>query len=1194
MNDIVAEFASSYYKSGETRPNGFSLYDLKQYHVVAGSVFSDEYNETLDSATLVLDHVKKEDRLVDIEPYEYVHVFDKNHPEDFDRIYLVDNFSEQEKNINQHLFSYTISLMSETKLLEKIQCPNVAITHRVQQGATEYLSIYEHMKRYMELYVPYAKMRKSDGTGWEYRQIITIPDTNSSFYTKFNIDCADMAFNMPTLRQLLTTLMQQVGCIPVVRRGVLSYLNLRAEPVSFGRETDDDFTVSRIQRSLSSDSYANTLVNISDNVLDSGNKVISETLGFRDKDNSLLKQQENLYLETKFPIYKITKGIINIPMTVKGVTGSTVNSYNTIELVDSYRGFRSLLTLTDAVGSPNAQGKLHIQLDFSHNQTSGDVSVNYYMYDVEVWAYSSTGSLIGSLATGPSNYLYIDSVSPRATLDLNISYVTGMFFVMTLNVKTVIYNGDEGSYTFYTDDYNPPTGQYQQIQWISDTTQIGTQKFNIMRSFDITPIFQENSVRQNLKTNFKDMPLYINTALNLHPDHVIEALATFYYGTVGYTIGSNRISGFSNSYSETFSKIFGPLTVAKTFIEVIIYYTALTSPEISPTEFCDEIYAKYGIKLFPSFFTGTTQSYMEFDKRTYFTFAALTFDIEYQPLNSFNLSFSKQNRDIPYAIQQLDTNASGLTDFDRLVLREQETVDRIGNVILSVSQRTKDLSQIRGNPTGDFSLTYFLDDLNRDGDYDDPNETRKYILFKRQIAVNDYYYDVSYTGMENAILKDYFTSIRTKYRAYELVDYNQSVLRKERDTIYVGLMSEGYIKGGGSDNLHFEWDSNYSAFVDGFTYYVHNINEFGSGQKIYSKKIKYVCEFGIGSNLVDTGTNDMFTIVKNDISTITSKNILAFIYENSDNAGSGTFIPNVDYSTYYTITALHFDSDLEEAQVCGIPQRWQIWWDKYADKHPVLFTGSLNISQSVINSQMTLSVGAWLPIINYQYEGSSPWSGTSDHSKKFSIGTATIDNDFPSSGGNYARVFYKDYSERINHTVQFVYYTDDPEHIAWTEEFIANCSLAQKANDINVASTGLSLICKEATDAPLDTDTNWYEGVPSGASWWPTYQQLIDNNASYTDYINIVNEGSSYCIEVTWHTYNVITVASYNYINGKNMYKNLISFKKPEGAGAATRFYITFNDTKSNFVLDREQSGLLRKVAKVEYNGITNRGIIDL
>ena len=417
-NNVVAYFSSSLDSKGH----------FKEYRAVSGSTFNDEYSEILDSGTLVLSQIRKENRLFTIKPYDYVHVVNKKDPSKFNKYYYVDNFNEKENNIKEHLFGYTINLMSETKILEKIQCPNLTITHDVNNGEIQKLSIYEHIRRYMELYVPKIKYCDDDET-WHYEPLIKMPSANagvvttttinvdfsssdfepaevpdvyvleissneltdvsdyssvvikstvceggvvlnnlsssfnpithkievygetenvgsgtivityeyegfSEFYNRFSANCADMSFSAPTLRQLLTTLMQQVGCIPTVKNRTLNFLDFQKEAVPFGYDSETrqvDYTlhntVNFIRRNLSSDSFVNTLANLSDNVLDSENEVICETLCFRDSNNVLLRQQENLKLETSLPIYKVNKCIMHGSGTNTGLLSSSYGCF---------------------------------------------------------------------------------------------------------------------------------------------------------------------------------------------------------------------------------------------------------------------------------------------------------------------------------------------------------------------------------------------------------------------------------------------------------------------------------------------------------------------------------------------------------------------------------------------------------------------------------------------------------------------------------------------------------------------------------------------------------------------------------------------------------------------------------------------------------------------------------------------------
>ena len=94
-------------------------------------------------------------------------------------------------------------------------------------------------------------------------------EDKSPFYKRFNVSCADMPLTAPTMRQLLTTLMQQVGCIPTVENRVLGFLDFQVEPTKFGGEKgyNVNHTINYVQKSCSGDSAANNLVKISENVL---------------------------------------------------------------------------------------------------------------------------------------------------------------------------------------------------------------------------------------------------------------------------------------------------------------------------------------------------------------------------------------------------------------------------------------------------------------------------------------------------------------------------------------------------------------------------------------------------------------------------------------------------------------------------------------------------------------------------------------------------------------------------------------------------------------------------------------------------------------------------------------------------------------------------------------------------------------
>ena len=271
MNEITLYFSSNH----ET-----------PYYPVSGSVFTDEFNETLGSATIVLDNISHSDRLTNLESYEYVEILKSNDNGEEVSFMLVDNFVEKIQNIvddvEKTIYHYDISLMSETKLLEKIQLPNLAITHSLVNGQK---TIYDYIIQYMTLYNPKVKMITGENT-WEYTGFIKID--NEKLKNRFgNTKCADLSLSKPTLRQLLTSLMIQEKCIPIIKNRTLDFIDFTEKPTIF----EKDETINFIVKSQASDSFINTIVSTDSQVLSSDNYVLSETIGFRDKNSVLLKQK---------------------------------------------------------------------------------------------------------------------------------------------------------------------------------------------------------------------------------------------------------------------------------------------------------------------------------------------------------------------------------------------------------------------------------------------------------------------------------------------------------------------------------------------------------------------------------------------------------------------------------------------------------------------------------------------------------------------------------------------------------------------------------------------------------------------------------------------------------------------------------------------------------------------------------------
>lgn len=1105
-NNLVALFSNSLNANGT----------FKEYKVVSGSVFNEEYNETLDSASLVLSQVELKDRLINIKPYDYVRVYDKSGNSSYDRLFLVDNFDEKENNINEHIFGYTINLMSETKWLEKIQCPNLAITHEIKNGKSTKKTIYKKIKEYMELYVPKIKY-SSDGISRDYVPLISCPDENSEFARRFDVPCADTGSANFTLRQLLTLLMQQVGCIPIVRNRVLGFLDFQKDAVPLGNgDYTLDNTVNYVRRSLSSDSFANTLVNISENVLDSENEVIAETLCFRDKSSVLLKQTQNLYLETTFPIYKINKCILHAAGKNKG--GYVSSNYgcfvplaSNIWREDEGTNYwiPQCFYSWSSVDTTNltATWSLFVASNASHGAYVRNAKIHFVgqkpnssYYEIEVReiedflinaAYNTRvdNFTFGIPGSGDETTIMACILEKTFTnLDSRVVafWVEGYF---EQNVATDPKTQDFIFFKFSRAEENKkvePSPADTPLLWPYGPLTLGAAgsgnvgacaavTFDLRlltgtRDWDITKLIVEESARQLLDRNIVDMA----NAMADPSTWTVENLSKYVYGTVGYQIGSKTISGFSTVYNIGSATPLGWIARDYTYIENIITilpgdWSSTTTEDL--TEFFAglPIYETTSTNTYPSpplsedlrngtvinlgyeYLNTTSNSFISFGDGTqpnkYGSFATYFVDLYYQPLNSFNLSYVKSDEPIDINISQYDSNSSGLTDFDRLSVHEQEQVDRIGNETLSITQRTDNFDNIQ---TFDNGPLYYLNDDNRDGNITSADRNIKYIIFKRSFTINNNCFNVSYVGSKDAVLKNYFTSIRTKYRAYQYIDYNQSVLRKERDTFYVRIAQDYY---NGDDRI---WLGNYTTpDISKLSYWIYDLSN--SSQ---TAKVSYECEKDVG--LVydgETGYDTEMQTTKNSVSLITTNNMLGVIYECIDNAGAGTYINQLTTNT----------------NIGGIPQSWQMWGDDYYEKHTVTYVSFIDFYSGAISNDITENqVTVTETYLSYIQKNPIVNDFIDIDIDKYVVFSVVDNNKEDSYSGvdvykNAQRTFYKDLAERINHSVQFIYYAPNND-VLFNEHFIAGAPL------ISRFSTSFDAICAtgkfEIKDTPYNLDTS--------------------------------------------------------------------------------------------------------------------------
>lgn len=1003
----------------------------KEYEAVVGTaILTEEFGETLDSFSCVLDGIGEGDRLLKAKPYERVLVrnaSDDGYP--LKRTMLLDTLTETRQENADGTYKMAVSLMSETKLLEKIQLPNVSVSH-YEDGTSP--TIATKIDDYMTLYCPKWKKKTGDGE-WGYEPIISWDiGKGSALYAKFgDAPASDMSMSAPTLRQALTNLMLQKGCIPQVKDGILSFLDLKEEPGEFLEFSNLTGQV----RAMASDSYATDLVASAKNVLDDGNEVMCETVGFRDRDNVLLKSLENLQIETRLPIYNVTKCIMCYPNRF-GITLYPENSYlytNGKNLTDGdpialcgFNGKISGVENARYIGDGSAGHPMELIAAFYGDNAFQkgslknlkvhfcNLSANHYFKEVASASFFNvaTSTLGGYLIENEADFIQLitlndqnnqsgfgskEYISPTQTAHNFIGYR------ITVDVPQKAIDGD-WEYLWIESDFirssdskafklriplskrNKTAGLVELAIYDSSNASSFSAhyEFEGAMAADITKNVVEKAKREILETDYTDMP-----------SQGLYAASKYRYGTVSYTIGDKKISGFSDNWSEAV----GWWTSQQSTIEAL-WKIAENGGEIG-------VRARWGFADGTSIignWTGTSKIDDVFASNL--KFPRCFFDISYQPLNTMAFTATKTvEDDLPYPLEQADNQDSGTMDFDRLTANEQDKADRIGNETLAIAQVSDTGNDVNA--------------LN--------SQLGNKVCFKRQICFEENFTSASYQLSEKAVLRNYFTAITTKYRAYEYVDYSSSTTRKERDRAYLLITDKTYGGAGLSDKIGLS-DAFRNLFWQGWR----KREEEG-----YPNRIRSVVEGGYTSDSC-----------KNETSILTWKGGLIFNYEQYDNVSAGTYLPTGEIDT----------------KVGGVRQKWDVWSYGFREKRCVWLYSYLPFYDMALD-EGDYAIITGLPSTDF---GTDAWKEASEPYRLLWLGGAEPESQ---------REYRQDNAEVINETIQLDLWCPEGQFV-WTDRFLRNSPLVAYEDGltnitVNIGSKGLLDSFGQDDNGRLPTISPW-------------------------------------------------------------------------------------------------------------------------
>lgn len=742
----------------------FEKAPFAKYECVLNVPYSDEYSETLDSMSVVIKHI---DSKLEINPFDVVDIYrgvvksGTIHNPPFTDIkwkeMLVDSVSMLRKRYgNNTYYEYTLKLMSETKWLEKIQLPNRSFTHELGGDLRD---AYETIEDLMT-YVPKV-IRNNEET-----PLITISEAVEGRF--LNHGMKDMSLSKPTLRQALTAVMSQFGCIPVVNNKQLGYIDFNRSQGNITEEQIADMDSESY--SNSSDSYVNTLMTDASQVLDDDKSLVVERgVGFRDRDTGLIKQQENLKLLTTYPIYKVKNLTIN--MNLSTYPTIIVKVYNIAD-ADYF-----ILPFSNPEGDFNP---VHIYDNGTREYVVKVYCGSYRRIKFSNWEFKILEVInpSGSRCEGFKTSSVKTSISQSA----ESQWAGGMVYTFTIPKNNMVRPDGTVAYLFIA-----KTDDDRYIVWNTYVEDNGNDTVisGMYKKLDIAIVYRKVSV---------DITSLVKTAQErklLSYDYTTDEFkngqgnmavySKYYYTTVQYKLGGNEISGWSDKYTEAQ----GWWDVNKTTIENIVNKSFYENEFLQKRY--DNIFNEEDILPYPQWFYSYeyvdgngikhpvaeksifSRGWVDDMFGNYNYPSRISFDISYQPLNDLNIATVKSGFDYPLA--QLDSRDNGLVDFGNFKKVEQDKLDRLGNGVHILSKR------------------YFAENGGTDLEkkliplgavHVDTGE----VVFKRMISFKNNYIDVAYYLCKDYVIANYSTSITTKYRAYQYVDYSSSTFRNENRISY--------------------------------------------------------------------------------------------------------------------------------------------------------------------------------------------------------------------------------------------------------------------------------------------------------------------------------------------------------------------------------------------------------------------------
>lgn len=297
--------------------NNKNIHDLKD-----GFSIKEEFNETLDSGTVQFNVYGQEIDDISFDDAEIYHTDNKITK----KTLLVDSYDDEifsfGSNLSEDDHTYTMSLFSETKILERITLPNCSVTQPLT-GTKK--TVYDEIVRFCELYLP--KIKIYDANSPERYRYVNSLKYGSDLISRFSrVECPEFQWNEPTLREVLDDLMSTKDCIVIVKNKEIGCYDLteKGSPI-------DQSKLTYSKRTMSSADYCGELTMNMQNAIGKNVTTVCEKKGLRTTEGELTTN--NAMFITQKPIYNIKSCMISY-FIGNAVPASSMRYYRNVDITD--------------------------------------------------------------------------------------------------------------------------------------------------------------------------------------------------------------------------------------------------------------------------------------------------------------------------------------------------------------------------------------------------------------------------------------------------------------------------------------------------------------------------------------------------------------------------------------------------------------------------------------------------------------------------------------------------------------------------------------------------------------------------------------------------------------------------------------------------------------------------------------------